>query len=69
LAKKDRPESELAEEQALAEEGDGIASGEMVASDTELAPPLTGLASAEIEPPCKEKSAPAVTSAAHEDKI
>src|SRR5437762_6908605 len=37
LAKKDRPESELAEEQALAEEGDGTVSGEMVASDTELA--------------------------------
>jgi 3'-5' exoribonuclease len=67
LTKKDRPESELAEEQALAEEGGGNASGEMVVSDTELAPP-PDLASAEIEPAGKEKSA-SVTSAAHEDKI
>ncbi len=68
LAKKDRPESELAEEQPLAEEGDGIVAGEMVASDT-VAPPRTGLVSAEIEPAGKEKSASTVTSTAHEDKI
>jgi 3'-5' exoribonuclease len=67
LAKRDRPESELAEEQALAEEGDGTVSGEMVASDAELAPP--DLPPAEIEPAGKEKSASTVTSAAHEDKI